>query len=246
MNTYKVDLDKGFKILTAVTPNLVFINGIRFSDYTVLADKFKSVDCNLLILDNLYVRFATRLGMTREQIALYFANDVSGFSETETKTPTNRPDVENALIATLHEYMDKFRTTPCILAGNIANVQVLKRIFDDDHAIFTYVYVYPNSEEHYLSVVDKYISTAENDIDPDLQNLINLRKAPQDDPKTDSKKDKKKSSKKETLKETPKDSKKETPDDAKKNYVKKMFALRKKIFKSHNESFNCLVILDIK
>lgn len=230
MNTYKVDLDKGFKILTAVTPNLVFINGIRFSDYTILADKFKSVDCNLLILDNLYVRFATRLSMTREQIALYFANDVSGFSET--KTPSDRPDVENALIATLHEYMDKFRTTPCILAGNIANVQVLKRIFDDDHAIFTYVYVYPNSEEHYLSTVEKYISTAKTDLDPDLQAIINLQKAPQTDPDTDSKKDKKKSSKN------------ETPKDLLKNYVKKMFSLRKKIFKSHNESFNCLVILD--
>jgi len=237
MDTYKVDLDKGFKILKAVTPNLVFINGIRFSDYIVLADKFKSVDCNLLILDNLYVRFATRLGMTREQISLYFANDVSGFSE----TPTDRPDIENALITTLHEYMDKFRTTPCILAGNITNVQVLKRIFDDDHAIFTYVYVYPNSEEHYLSTVDKYISTAENDLDPDLQAIINLQKAPQPEPsKTDSKKDKKKSSKNETTK----DSKNETSNDAKKNYVKKMFALRKKIFKSHNESFNCLVILD--
>lgn len=226
MNTYKVDLDKGFKILTAVTPNVVFINGIRFSDYTILADKFKSVDCNLLILDNLYVRFASRLSMTREQIALYFANDVS-----------DRPDVENALINTLHEYMDKFRTTPCILAGNIANVQVLKRIFDDEHAIFTYVYVYPNSEEHYLSAVEKYISTAETDLDSDLQNLINLRKVPQTDPET-SQKTKKKSAK--TANETPKESQK----DLLKNYVKKMFTLRKKIFKSHNESFNCLVILD--
>lgn len=218
MNTYKVDLDKGFKILTAVTPNLVFINGIRFSDYTILADKFKSVDCNLLILDNLYVRFATRLNMTREQIALYFANDVS-----------DRPDIENALITALHEYIDKFRTTPCIIAGNIANVQTLKRIFDDDHAIFTYVYVYPNSEEHYSSTVEKYISTAETDLDTDLQKLIDLRKTPQKEPK-------KKSSKKETPVESQK--------DILINYVKKMFALRKKNFKSHNESFNCLIILD--
>jgi len=223
---YKVDMEKGFKILTAVYPNLVFINGPRFS-LQVFTEKFRGADANLLTLESIFVRFTGKFNMTKGAIAEYFSAPMG-----------DKPDLENALVHELHSYMDRFRTSPCIISGSLGNIALIQRIFDEDHAIFTYVYVYPNSSDTYresiLAIAGSYDVTDVND--PFVAAILKDREAP-------------------AVKDAPKKSKssKSLPQkDAKAVinnvnidvYIKSLLDGRKKIFKTHTEALGrALVIL---
>jgi hypothetical protein len=133
---YKVDAEKGFKILMATYPNLVFINGLRFSGAQAFADRFKSTDVNLLFLDSIFQRLAKKFILTEDDIQNYFA-------AVPHEASIQNLDLETALVTELHSYINRFRRTPCVIVGNVGSVDVLLKIFDEKP--FTYVYVYPEA-----------------------------------------------------------------------------------------------------
>lgn len=225
---YKVDADKGFKILTAVYPNLVFINGPRFS-LQAFTDKFKSTNVNLLMLDSLFTRFTSKFNMTKSAIAEYFS-----------ATMGDKPDLDNALVHELHAYMDRFRTSPCVISGSVGNIVLIQRIFDEDHAIFTYVYIYPNSSEKYRELVLAASNSCDlTDTNDPLVVAIMKDKSVVEDVKVKAKKSSKTKSAKLSVDVTIK--KEETAVDL---YIKYLLDSRKKIFKTHTDTLGrALVIL---
>lgn len=147
---YKVDSDKGFKILCATSPAVIFVNGIRFSEIGTFVDKFKSTEMDLLNIENVYVRLAARFNQSKGILYEYFA-DAAQYG--------NHPDWEAALVSELHTFLGRFRTVPCIIYGDIGAMGMITKIFNDDHPLFTYVYMYPNSTELYKQEVSKWLAT---------------------------------------------------------------------------------------
>lgn len=148
MSLYKVDSDKGFKILCATAPAIIFVNGIRFSEINAFIDRFKSTEMDLLNIENIYTRIAARFNITKGALYEYFA-DASQFG--------NHPEWEATLVADLHTYLGRFRTTSCVIYGDIGAMGMITKIFNDDHPIFTYVYMYPNSVELYKRAVSDWL-----------------------------------------------------------------------------------------
>lgn len=147
---YKVDSDKGFKILCATSPAIIFVNGIRFSEISAFIDRFKSTEMDLLNIENICNRLATRFNVTKGALSEYFA-DASQYG--------NHPEWEAALVSELHNFLGRFRTTSCVIYGDIGAMGMITKIFNDDHPIFTYVYMYPNSTELYKQAVSNWLSS---------------------------------------------------------------------------------------
>lgn len=148
---YKVDSDKGFKILCATSPAVIFVNGIRFSEINTFIDRFKSTEMDLLNMENIYSRLATRFNTTKGALYEYFA-DAAQFG--------NHPEWEAALVAELHVFLGRFRSASCVIYGDIGAMGMITKIFNDDHPIFTYVFMYPNSTELYKQSVTDWLGKA--------------------------------------------------------------------------------------
>jgi len=142
---YKVDADKAFKILMATSPKVIFINGIRFSEIDSFVERFKNENVNLMHLDTVYKRLSSNSLETMEEIRDYFA-------ECE---PTVEKTLDELLINELKAYVNRSKTT-CIIAGNLGNVNVIQKSLGE---LFTYVYIYPNSEKLYKESVNVAIDS---------------------------------------------------------------------------------------
>lgn len=149
---YKVDSDKGFKILCATSPAVIFVNGIRFSEINLFIDRFKSTEMDLLNLENVYNRIAVKFNVTKEILYEYFA-DATQFG--------NTLDWEKELVKELHVFLTRFRTTSCVIYGDIGAMGMISKIFNDDFPVFTYVYMYPDSG-YYRKTVLKWLDTHPN------------------------------------------------------------------------------------
>lgn len=207
---YKVDSDKGFKILCAVSPAVIFVNGIRFSEINVFIDRFKTTDMDIFGIENIYSRLASRFNVTKGALYEYFA-DASQFG--------NHPEWDAALISELHTFLNRFRQTSCLIYGDIGAMGMITKIFNDDHSIFTYVYMYPNSTELYKQAITTWLSNIEENKEIGIVALDELIKGRSD-------------------------KKHEKRLDA---YVKQMLESRKTNFKVHTEALGkALVILGPK
>jgi hypothetical protein len=150
MALYKVNADKGFKILLATTPGVVFINGPRFSERDAFVERFKSEDVNLLHLDSIYKRLTAKSIQTLEEIREYFACEPA----------IEKTVLDDLLITELHAYLSRCKS--CIISGDLGNADLIQKIFDGS---FTYVYVYPNSADQYKEAVVSYVNQCEKDPD---------------------------------------------------------------------------------
>ena len=147
---YKVDSDKGFKILCSTLPAVIFVNGIQFSEINTFIDRFKSTEMDLLNIENVYARLASRFNIAKGAMNEYFA-DAAQFGD--------HPEWEAALISELHNFLKRFRTTSCVIYGNIGAMGMLTKIFNDDYPVFTYVYMYPNSADLYKQALMDWLAT---------------------------------------------------------------------------------------
>lgn len=159
-NLYKVDAEKGFKILCATSPAVIFVNGIRFSEINEFVTRFKTKDFDIFSIESIYNRLATKYNVSKGTLYDYFADD-SQYG--------NHPDWETTLVSELHTFLNRFRQTPCLIYGDIGAMGLLTKIFNEEHSVFTYVYMYPNSTEVYKQAVQKGL---ENPNDPRLEELL--------------------------------------------------------------------------
>lgn len=229
---YKVPADRGFQILSAVFPNLIFINGPSFARVEEFADRFKSLGFNMLKLSNIYQRLAIRFKPknTREESETYISDHFS-LMDNEAELGEFPNEIVSDLIAELHKYFDRFRTMPCVIIGNIGSIRLLYQIFDDNHAIFTYVYVYPNNaKELQRRVMDSITSASEVTKKEYLSEFETLTYEYQ------------------AWKKAPKEAKgnaQKTFQSSFKRYVKALLTKRKNVFESHSEELERIfVILD--
>lgn len=219
MSIYKVDADKGFRILTAVFPKLTFVNGLSFSGINAFVDKFKKTDFNVLKVQNVYDRLAAQYKpkSTLEESKSYI-NAHFELGDDEAELGEFPGEIEDALVRELHNYMNRFQNSPSIIVGNLGSVKLLDRIFDNDHQVFTYVYIYPNKAAIYKQrIADAVVSAIKNKTagDREFNNLVE---------------------------ECGKD--KKTYIKMLNAYTRNMLNRRKTIYKSHTEEFGrCLTIL---
>ena len=229
---YKVPADRGFQILSSVFPNLIFINGPSFARVEEFADRFKSIGFNVLKLNNIYQRLAIRFKPknTREESETYIS-DHFALIDDEAEFGEFPKEIASDLVTELHKYFDRFRTMPCIIFGNIGSMNLLYQIFDDNHAIFTYVYIYPNNaKELQRRVMDSITSASEITKKEYLSEFETLTYEYQ------------------AWKKAPKEAKgnaQKTFQGSFKKYVKALLIKRKNVFESHSEELERIfVILD--
>ena len=231
MSTYKVQSDKGFQILASTYTNLIFINGPAFSRSEEFADKFNTLGFNVLNLSNIYQRLATRFKpKNTKSESVSYIHDHFALMDGEAELGEFPNTITEDLVKELHKYFYRFRTVPCVVAGNIGSIDVLNQIFDDNHAIYTYVYVYPNSSKEYQRrVMDAVMAeqVVKKDYLSEFETLVYEYQA---------------------LKNAPKQAKenaKKTFNRSYKKYVKAMLTRRKNIFTAHSEELGrAFVILD--
>ena len=229
---YKVPADKGFQILSAVFPNLIFINGPKFARVEEFADKFKPLGFNIMKLDNIYQRLALKFKpkKTKEESVSYI-HDHFAMLDTEAALGEFPKEITDALISELHAYFTKFQQMPCVIVGDIGRLKVLDAIFNEKHSVYTYVYVYPNNATDYQSRVMTAITSA-----PEVTKKEFLTTF-------------------ETLtyeyqawKKAPKEAKEnagKTFQESFKKYVKSLLTRRKAVFTAHSEDLErAFVILD--
>jgi hypothetical protein len=161
MSTYKVPVEKGFQILASTYTNLIFINGISFSQSDEFASRFNSLGFNVLKLSNIYNRLATRFSpkITKEESITYIQEHFE-LMDGESELGEFPQEIENDLVDELHKYFDRFRKVPCVVAGNIGSMKIINKIFNETYAIYTYVYVYPNDSNVYQRRVMDAITNA--------------------------------------------------------------------------------------
>jgi hypothetical protein len=230
-NTYKVSADKGFQILSAVFPNLIFINGPIFSKAEEFADRFNPLGFNVLKLHNIYQRLAAKFKPKKSKDeSISYIHDHFARMDDEAELGEFPKDITDALIDELHRYFDRFRKVPCVIMGNIGSMGVLDKIFDTNHSIYTYVYVYPNnSKEYQRRVMDAIMGTNVTKMEylSPFETLAYEYQA---------------------WKKAPKEAKenaKKTFQGSYKKYVKAMLARRKSVFTTHSEDLErSFVILD--
>jgi hypothetical protein len=222
MATYKVPVDKGFQILASTFTNLIFINGVSFSQAEEFADKFNKLGFNVLKLSNVYSRLAGKYSPknTKEESIAYIREHFE-LMDGESELGEFPREIESALIDELHRYFSRFRTVPCVIAGNIGSIEMINKIFNDNYAIYTYVYVYPNDVKSYQRrVMDAITSNSQitkKDYLSTFETLVHEYQVFKNAPKQVQEKSK------------------ANFQGSFKKYVKSMLTRRKNIFTSHSE-----------
>lgn len=229
---YKVASDKGFQILSAVFPNLIFINGPKFARVEEFADRFKSLGFNILKLENVYHRLALKFKpkKTKEESVAYI-HEHYAMLDNEAELGEFPKEINDSLINELHTYFDKFQQMPCVIVGDVGRLKILDKIFDEKHSIYTYVYVYPNNANDYQSRIMTAITNMQEVTKKEFLTVF------------------------ETLtyeyqawKRAPKEAKEnaqKTFQESFKKYAKSLLTRRKNVFTAHSEELErAFVILD--
>lgn len=117
--SYKIDSEKGFKLLRCVSPPIIFVNGPLAVGKSEFTNKFK-----------------------KEGFSVLNINDI--VSEKE-----NNKIIETVQKYLKNRKLKSFDHNSLIIEANITDDKLISDIFNDEFHNFTYVFIYPNNSTNY-------------------------------------------------------------------------------------------------